>query len=229
MQRYDLLSLPVVDAGGRLLGIITHEDFIETVEDEATEDIQRFGGSSPLSGPYLETPVINVARRRAGWLFLLFVTETLTGSVLRLFENELQAVVSLAFFIPLLIGTGGNAGSQTTATIIRGIATGDIRLRDGLRVLWHELRIGILLGVAMAVIGFGRALLWGTGQDVAVAVAAALLLVVTWANVVGSLLPVLAARLKIDPAIVSGPFMSTLVDATGLLIYLSVAKLILKL
>ena len=228
MARYDLLSLPVVDTSGKLLGIITHDDFIDTVEDEATEDIQRIGGSAPLAGPYLDTPVLGVARRRAGWLLLLFITETLTGSVLRLFESELAAVVSLTFFIPLLIGTGGNAGSQTSSTVIRGIATGDIRLRDGVQVLWHEFRTGILLGIGMAVVGFGRALLWGTQQDVAFAVAAALLMVVTWANVVGSLLPLLATKLHIDPAIVSGPFMSTLVDATGLLIYLSVAKLVLS-
>ena len=229
MTRYDLLSLPVVDSAHRLLGIITHDDFVDIVEEETTEDIQLMGGSAPLAGPYLETPVLGIARKRAGWLALLFVTETLTGSVLRLFEHELAAVVSLAFFIPLLIGTGGNAGSQTTSTIIRAIATGDIRFRDGMRVLWHELRIGMLLGVAMAVIGFGRALLWGTGQNVALAVSAALLMVVTWANIMGSVLPLLATRLRIDPAIVSGPFMSTLVDATGLLIYLSVAKVILNL
>jgi magnesium transporter len=229
MSRYDLLSLPVVDERNRILGIITHDDFVQIVEEEVTEDIQRFGGSSPLEGAYLETPVTRVARRRAGWLLLLFVTESLTGSVLRIFEHELQAVVALTFFIPLLIGTGGNAGSQTTSTIIRGIAIGDIRLKDGLRVLWHELRVGILLGAAMAATGFIRALLWGTPQDVALSVAAALLMVVTWANLIGSLLPLLASKFHIDPAIVSGPLMSTLVDATGLLIYLGAAKAILGL
>lgn len=229
MTRYDLLSLPVVDADARLLGIITHDDFVETVEEETTEDIQRLGGSAPLPGPYLDQSVWAVSRKRVGWLLLLFLTGTLTGTVLRLFSAELDTVVALAFFVPLLIGTGGNAGSQTTATIIRAIATGDVRLRDGLSVLWHELRVGLLLGMAMALFGIGRALLWDTGFHVGMAVGVSLLLVVTWANVVGSLLPMLATRFRFDPAMVSGPLMSTLVDATGLLIYLTVAKLILDL
>jgi len=229
MTRYDLLSLPVVDSTNRLLGIITHDDFVDIVEEETTEDIQMMGGSAPLDGPYLDIPVVRVARKRVGWLMLLFITGTLTGTVMRWFADDLEAVVALAFFIPLLIGTGGNAGSQTTATIIRSIAVGDVRWRDGLAVLWHELRIGILLGAAMALFGFVRAILWGTGYDVGFAVAASLLVVVTWAVTVGSLLPLLATKLRFDPAMVSGPLMSTLVDATGLLIYLSVAKLMLSL
>ncbi len=229
MSRYDLLSLPVVDEAGKLLGIITHDDFVATVEEEVTEDIQRLGGSTPLEAPYLETSVLGMARRRLGWLLLLFLTGTLTGTVMRVFTVELETVVALSFFIPLLIGTGGNAGTQTTTIVIRGIATGDIRLWDGLAVLWHEFRVGILLGAMMALFGLGRALLWGTGSQVALAVAVSLLLVVIWATMVGSLLPLLATRLRVDPALVSGPLMSTLVDATGLLIYLSVAKLILSL
>ncbi|HEY66056.1 MAG TPA: magnesium transporter [Caldilineae bacterium] len=227
MDRYDLLVLPVVDEHHRLLGVITVDDLVDVLQEEVTEDIQRLGGSQPLGGPYLDTRVTRVARSRIGWLLLLFVTETLTGTVLRLFEHELDAVVSLTFFIPLLIGTGGNAGSQTISTIIRALAVGDIELGDALRVLWHELRVGLVLGMAMGAVGYARALAWGTESAVASAVAAALLLIVLWANVIGSLLPLLASRLHIDPAIVSGPFMSTLVDATGLLIYLYVAKLIL--
>jgi len=227
MDRYDLLVLPVVDEHHRLLGVITVDDLVDVLQEEVTEDIQRLGGSQPLGGPYLDTRVTRVARSRIGWLLLLFVTETLTGTVLRLFEHELDAVVSLTFFIPLLIGTGGNAGSQTISTIIRALAVGDIELGDALRVLWHELRVGLVLGMAMGAVGYARALAWGTEPAVASAVAAALLLIVLWANVIGSLLPLLASRLHIDPAIVSGPFMSTLVDATGLLIYLYVAKLIL--
>ncbi|MCD6291451.1 MAG: magnesium transporter [Anaerolineae bacterium] len=227
MDRYDLIALPVVDEHHRLLGVITVDDLVDVLQEEVTEDIQRLGGAQPLGGPYLDTRVTRVARSRIGWLLLLFVTETLTGTVLRLFEHELAAVVSLTFFIPLLIGTGGNAGSQTTSTIIRALAIGDIDLGDALRVLWHELRVGLLLGIAMGTIGYIRALAWGTSHAVASAVATALLMIVLWANVVGSTLPLLASKLHIDPAIVSGPFMSTLVDATGLLIYLSVAKLIL--
>lgn len=227
MTRYDVLALPVVDDQNHLVGVITADDLMEVLEEEATEDIQRLGGAQPLDRPYLDTSVFTVARKRAGWLLLLFVTESLTGTVLRHFEHELGTAVALTFFIPLLIGTGGNAGSQTVTTIVRALAIGDIRLRDALRVLAHELSVGLFLGMTMAIIGFGRALTWGTTQSIAMAVATALLLVVVWANVVGSLLPLIAHRLRIDPAIVSGPFMSTLVDATGLLIYLSVAKFIL--
>ena len=227
MGRYSLLSVPVVSADDVLLGIITHDDLVDVMEQEATEDIQKLGATQPLDRGYLETPVLTVARKRVGWLLLLFLTETLTGSVLRMYEVELAAVVSLSFFIPLLIGTGGNAGSQTTSTIIRSLALGQIDLKDALPVLWHEFRVGLLLGLVMGLVGFARALLWHTPFTVAQAVALALLSIVVWANVVGSLLPILASRLRIDPAIVSGPFMSTLVDATGLLIYLQVAKMML--
>lgn len=229
MTRYSLLSMPVVTADGLLLGIVTYDDVMDVIEREATEDIQKLGATQPLGRNYLDTPVLTVTRKRIGWLLLLFLTESLTGSVLRHFEGELAVMVSLSFFIPLLIGTGGNAGSQTTSTIIRSLALGEIDLRDGMVVLWHELRVGLLLGLVMGLVGFGRALLWRTPYSVAEAVAVALLAIVVWANVVGSVLPLLASKLRVDPAIVSGPFMSTLVDATGLLIYLQIAKMILGL
>jgi len=132
MIRYSLLALPVVNPEHKLIGVITIDDVVDVLEDEATEDIQRLGGAQPLERPYLDTSIFDIARKRIGWLLLLFLTESLTGSVLRLFENELQAVVALSFFIPLLIGTGGNAGSQTTSTIIRALAVGDVRQRDAL-------------------------------------------------------------------------------------------------
>jgi magnesium transporter len=162
-------------------------------------------------------------------LRLLFVTESLTGTVLRHFENELQAVVALSFFIPLLIGTGGNAGSQTTSTIIRALAVGDMDLKDGLLALWHELRVGLALGIGMAVIAYIRALTWGSASGLAATVSLSILGIVVWANALGALLPVLAARLKIDPTVVSGPVMSTLVDATGLFIYFTTARIIMRL
>ncbi len=229
MARYDLVVLPVVDDDGKLLGIITHDDLVDVLEEEATEDIQRLGGSEPLDRPYLSTSVLEVARKRAGWLLLLFVTEMFTGTVLRHFKEEIATVVALNFFVPLLIGTGGNAGSQTTATIIRSLAVGEVDLEDAIRVWWHEFRAAIILGVLMGVVGFVRALMWGTGYDVALAVSAALMGVAIWATSVGALLPLLAEKLHVDPAIVSGPFMSTLVDATGLFLYLEMAKFILHL
>ncbi len=229
MSRYDLASLPVIDTQGVLVGIITIDDVIDVLEEEATEDFQRFGGGEPLDRPYLESGILGVVRKRAGWLLLLFLTETLTGSVLRHFEEEMAAVVSLAFFIPLLIGTGGNAGSQTTSTIIRALAVEDLDKRGLLRPLFHELAVGLVLGSLMGIVAYGRAMLWGTGQAVALTVAIAITVIVIWANVLGSVLPILAHRLKIDPTVVSGPAMSTLVDATGLFIYFTIAGVILAL
>jgi magnesium transporter len=229
MARYDLLALPVVNGDDRLLGVITVDDLVDVLEEETTEDIQRLGGAEPLERAYLDTGVLTVTRKRVGWLLLLFLTETLTGSVLRHFENELQEAVALAFFVPLLIGTGGNAGSQTTSTIIRALAVGDIDLGDALRALWHELRAGLLLGMAMAGIAYVRALTWGSSPALALSVALAIFTIVVWANGLGSLLPLLAARLRIDPTVVSGPVMSTLVDATGLFIYFTIAHAILRL
>jgi magnesium transporter len=227
MSRYDLLALPVVDAEGVLLGLVTIDDVVDVLEDEATEDFQRLGGAQPLRRRYLGTGILTVSRKRIGWLLLLFLTETLTGSVLRYFEDELQSVVALTFFVPLLIGTGGNAGSQTISTIIRALAVGEIDLRDALHVLWHELRIGVLLGLTMAGIGYLRALTWGSTVALAQTVASAIFLIVVWANGLGSVLPLVAARLRIDPTVVSGPVMGTLVDATGLFIYFTIARTML--
>ena len=229
LSHYDLLALPVVDNDNKLLGIITVDDVVDVLEEEATEDIQRMGGALPLEQPYLETGVFRIAGKRVGWLMLLFVTEMLTGTVLRHFQDELQVVVALSFFVPLLIGTGGNAGSQTTSTVIRALAVGDVTLKDALLALWHELRTGLLPGLAMSVIAFVRALTWGSSTPLAETVALAIFIIVIWANVLGAILPLLAAKLGIDPPIVSGPVMSTLVDATGLFIYFTLAKVLLGL
>jgi len=228
VARYDLLALAVVDNGGLLVGVITVDDVIDVLVSEATEDIQRLGASEPLDKPYLETTALTVFRKRIGWLLLLFLTETLTGTVLRHFEEELAAVVSLAFFIPLLIGTGGNAGSQTTSTIIRALALGEMDKKNLLKPLWHELQVGFLLGLGMGIFAYVRALLWHTGSGVALTVAIAIFVIVVWANVLGSVLPLLAHKLKVDPTVVSGPAMTTLVDATGLFIYFTVAGIVLS-
>lgn len=229
MKRYDLLALPVVDANNTLLGVITFDDVIDVLEEEASEDMQRMGGAEPLERAYLDTSPLIITRKRIGWLLVLFVTATLTGSVMRLFQYEMQAVVSLAIFIPLLIGTGGNAGSQTTATIIRSLATDDIEPSDVFRVWWHEARVGILLGLGMAVAAYLRAITWEPNPALALTVSTAIMTLVLWATGVGSVLPLVAAKMGIDPALVSGPLMSTLVDATGLFIYFSIARLILGL
>ncbi len=229
MARYDLLALPVVDANNTLLGVITIDDVVDVLEDEATEDLQRFGGAEPLERAYLNADVLSITQKRIGWLLLLFLTATLTGSVMRLFEDELQAVVSLAVFIPLLIGTGGNAGSQTTATVIRALATGEVDFGDALRVWWHEARVGLLLGLGMAIAAYVRAITWEPDVALALTVSTSIMGIVLWATGVGSLLPLLASKVGIDPTVVSGPVMSTLVDATGLFIYFTIARLMLGL
>ncbi|MBN1483666.1 MAG: magnesium transporter [Chloroflexia bacterium] len=227
LARYDLLSLPVVNGEHRLIGIITADDLVDVLQNEATEDIQRLGGAEPLSRPYLSTGIWQMTRKRIGWLLLLFITATLTGEVMRLFEHELAAVVALTYFIPLLIGTGGNAGSQTTNLVIRALAVGDVRLRDFLRVFWHEIRTGLFLGLCMGGVAYLRASTWVQDPWIALTVALSIVVIVLWSTSVGSLLPMLAERLHIDPTVVSGPAMSTLVDAAGLFIYLSIAKVVL--
>jgi magnesium transporter len=228
MTHYDLVALPVVDSGRHLLGVITVDDVIDVIVDEATEDIQRLGGAQPLTTPYLDTSVRRVSRSRIGWLALLFLTGSLTGTVIQNFQNALEAVVALSIFIPLLIGTGGNAGSQTTSTIIRAFALGEINFRDSFKAMWHEFRVGLLLGLGLAIFGYFRSITWVDDHGLAITVAISILVIVIWANVMGSILPLIVARLKMDPTVVSGPVMSTLVDATGLFIYFSIAQLILK-
>lgn len=229
VAQYDFFAVPVVDRKNRLLGIITHDDVIDILQDEFTEDVQRFGGSEPLEQSYFSTSILAMVRKRVGWLFLLFLTATLTGTVMRLYEDELQRAVALSFFIPLLIGTGGNAGSQMTATMIRALAVGEVSFEDMGRVLFRELLTGFLLGMAMSIVGLIRALTWEPSLRLGLTVAASLCALVVWANLMGAILPVIAARLKVDPTVISGPVMSTLVDATGLLIYFNVARLIMGL
>jgi len=227
MTRYDLYAVPVVDDRDHVVGVITVDDLVDVMEDEATEDIHRISGVEPLRRPYLDAGILSLVWRRIGWLLLLFVTGTLTGSVMRLFQNSLPNMVTLTVFVPLLIGTGGNAGSQSTATIIRALAVGDVDYWDAGRVLWRELRTAILLGVLLATIAYFRSLAWGNSPAISAVVASSILGIVIWADCVGALLPIVASRLKIDPALISGPLMSTLVDATGLLIYFTIASAVL--
>jgi len=229
IAHYNFLALPVTREG-RILGIITVDDIIDVLIEEGTEDQLRFGGVEPgvINQPYFTTPIWRVVRSRVGWLVLLFVAETATGTVLRHFEDELARVVALSFFIPLLIGTGGNTGAQTVSTIIRGLALKEIRLRDTARVVLRELWSGLLLGLTLGVIAFTRAELWGSGHQLSMVVALAIIAICTWANTIGSLIPLAAQRFKIDPALVSAPLITTLVDATGLAIYLMIAKVLLS-
>jgi len=182
-----------------------------------------------LDRPYFHNPILRVVRKRIGWLLLLFVAETFTGTVLRFYESELAAVVALSFFIPLLIGTGGNAGSQTVTTIIRSIALGEIHLKDAGRVLGRELATGVIIGLLIGGVAFGRALLWGAHMPLAFTVSLTVIAICCWSTTVGSLIPIAAERFGVDPAVLSAPLITTLVDATGLVIYFSIAKVIMHL
>lgn len=229
---YDYLAIPVVTTDQRILGIITVDDIIDVVTSENTEDILKFGGMEggvTIDQPYFTVPIPTVIRKRVGWLLLLFLAETFTGTVLRHFEHELAQVVALSFFIPLLIGTGGNTGAQTVSTLIRGLALGEVKFSDIWRVILRELGSGIMLGLLLGVVAYGRALLWGSTPQLALTVGLSILAICTWANTIGSLIPLLAHRLKIDPAVVSAPLITTLVDATGLAIYLMIARGVLGL
>lgn len=227
MSRYDLTVLPVIGAEGRLMGVITIDDIVDVIEEETTEDFQRLGGSAPLEKPYLLTSAWDVARRRIGWLLILFLTGMITANVLEHFEATLEQRVALSFFIPLLIGTGGNAGSQTTSTIIRALSVGEVDRRDTLKVLWHEVQVGLILGLLVGIAGFVRAWTYNQSPQLGITIATAIGVIVFWSSSVGSVLPLFARIVGVDPALISGPLMSTLVDATGLFIYLSVAQWIL--
>ncbi len=227
LSHYDFLAIPVVTPENKMLGVITVDDVIDVLVAAGGEDILKFGGGesgTALNEPYFTIPMKTVIFRRLGWLLLLFVAGTLTGSVLRFFETELAAVVALSFFIPLLIGTGGNTGAQTVSTLIRGLAMGEIRTRDVWRVVWREFLGGLLLGLILGAVAYVRAIVWSPDPALALAVALAIVAICTWANTIASLIPLIAHRLKIDPAAVSAPLITTLVDATGLAIYLGIAK-----
>lgn len=228
IQTHDFLSLPVVTREGRLVGAVRVDDLLDAALSKVGAGFLNQGGVAgkvAAQVPYFQTSVVKVVRSRLTWLVLLFVAETATGTVLRHFEDELAKVVALSFFIPLLIGTGGNAGSQTVSTLIRALALGEVRLRDVLRVLAKEVSTGLLLGVLLGGIAFGRALLWGVTPDLAACVGVTVLVVCTWANTVGALIPIAAQRAGIDPTVVSAPLITTLVDASGLFIYLTIAHL----
>jgi magnesium transporter len=224
-----LLAAPVVDEADRLIGIVTADDVADVVEEETTEDIERLGGSQPLDEPYLRAGPLALARKRVVWLMLLFLGATYTGTVLSHFESELGTVVALTFFIPLLIGTGGNVGSQTVMTVIRALAVGEVEVRDLFRVWLKEVTVGLMLGTVMGLASLGRALLLGVGPNVAGAVALSAAAIVLWAATVAAILPLVLHRLRIDPAVVSAPLITTVVDGTGLFIYLEIARRLLDL
>jgi magnesium transporter len=231
VARYDLAALPVVDDDGRMLGVVTVDDVMDVLVEEGAEDVLKFGAvaQGQADETYFTTPITASVRRRIVWLLFLFVAGSITANVLRLFEAELEQVVALSFFIPLLIGTGGNTGAQTVSTLIRAMALNEVRLRDVWRVLARELLVGVILGFLLAIIAFGRAFLEVPMASLAITVALSVMAICIWANIIGAMVPMAARRFGIDPALISAPLITTLVDASGLAIYLLIAKALLGL
>ena len=227
-QRH-LIALPVVDDQDRLLGIITADDAADVLLEEAGEDIERLGGSQPLEEPYMRASVLHLVRKRLPWLMVLLVGSAYTASVISHFEDTLAEVIALSFFIPMLIGTGGNVGSQTVTTLVRAMAVDEVRFRDLFRVLRRELMVGGIIGVVLAGVTYLRAWMMGVGWEIGPVVGLAALLIVVWAAAVAAVLPLVLARLKVDPAVVSAPFITTLVDGTGLFFYFTIAQMLLGL
>jgi magnesium transporter len=227
MQQADLVALPVLDTEDRLVGVLTVDDAMEIIEAEETEDIHRAaGGVEPLTIPYLDAGVLVMARKRAVWLLVLIAAAVLTVNVLQVFEDTLEQVVTLALFIPLLIDTGGNSGSQAATVVIRAMAVGEVRFSDLPRILRRELLVGLMLGLMLGAIALPIVTLF-FGWQFALVIGTTLLAICTWASFSGGLLPLVAKRLGIDPAVVSAPLITTLVDATGLIIYFLLARTIL--
>jgi magnesium transporter len=232
---HDLIALPVVDAEGRMKGVVTVDDIVDVVQEEATEDIQKIGGMEALDGPYLQIGFAQMMKKRAGWLSALFLGEMLTATAMGYYEHQIERAVVLALFIPLIISSGGNSGSQASTLVIRAMALGEVRLRDWWRVVRRELFAGLVLGTILGMIGLARILLWPARAQVygehyvlvGLTVAVSLVGVVLFGTITGSMLPFILRRLGFDPASASAPFVATLVDVSGLIIYFTVASFIL--
>jgi magnesium transporter len=241
-RRYDRAALPVVDSGGVVVGIVTSDDMLDVAEEEATEDIQKFGGMEALDEPYMRIPLWRMIRKRAGWLIILFLGEMLTATAMASYQEELAKALVLALFLPLIVSSGGNSGSQASTLMIRAMALGEVTLRDWWRVMSREVQAGLSLGLILGAIGVVRVGLWAIiGEQylhrqpygphwplVALTVGISLVGVVIWGTLSGSMLPFLLRRIGADPATSSAPFVATLVDVTGLVIYFSIALVIMR-
>lgn len=229
ISKYDLLAVPVVDPRGRIVGIVTVDDVVDVLTEEATEDAQLQGAIQPLEDPYFHTGFWEMARKRGVWLMVLFLGELFTGTALRHFNSVLEHTLNLVFFIPLIISSGGNSGSQSASLITRALAVGEVSVRDALRIAGRELGMGFALGCALGAIGYFRAMLWHSTAAICLTVALTLVGVVTAGSLVGAMLPLFFKRIGLDPAITSSPFIASLVDVTGIVLYLTIARIILGL
>lgn len=235
-RKYARVALPVTDTKGLLLGIVTFDDILTISTDEATEDIQKIGGVEALNEPYLEIPFINFVQKRIGWLTILFIGEMFTATAMGFFEDEIAKAVVLALFVPLIISSGGNTGSQSSTLIIRAMALGEVKLKDWWKIMRREVLTGLVLGIALGLLGFFRVSIWSLFTDlygdhwlaIAITIFLTLIGVVLWGAIVGSMLPLILKRCGFDPAVSSAPFVATLVDVTGLIIYFSIALITLQ-
>lgn len=236
MQKYDLVVLPVVDSIGKLVGRITIDDVVDVIREEETEDVQKMGGVSALEEPYMNISFLQMIKKRAGWLIVLFIGESFTATAMSFFEDQIAKAVVLALFVPLIISSGGNTGSQASSLIIRALALGEITITEWWNIIRKEISVGFTLGFILGLIGFLRVAIWSTFVNiygphwmlVGITVGISLVGVVLWGNLAGSLLPILLKRMGLDPAVSSAPFVATLVDVTGLVIYFTVAAIILR-
>jgi magnesium transporter len=228
-EHYNMLALPVVDAHHKILGIVTVDDVVTVLKEEQAEDIQKLGAVAPTERPYFQTAFAEFVKKRAGWLIVIFLGEILTASVLEHYEQARRAFSAIEVFVPLIISSGGNTGSQASSLVIRGLALGEFAVGDAIKILWREMRMGLVLGSILGVIGLLRAVLVGHsgGGGMAAAVGLSLIACVTFGSVVGAGLPLLIKRLGFDPAVSSGPFIASLVDVLGIIIYLRIALFIL--
>jgi magnesium transporter len=230
------LAVPVVDSENRMKGIVTADDVVNVVEEEATRDIQRLGGTEVLDAPYMHVSFFEMFRKRVGWLAVLFVGEMFTATAMGYYEREIKKAVVLALFIPLIISSGGNSGSQASTLVVRALALGEVKLRDWWRVLYREIGMGVALGIVLGTMGFVRISLWPTATSlygpyylqVALAVALSIIGIILWGTIMGSLLPLLLRAAKLDPATACAPFVATMVDVSGLVIYFTVASVVLR-
>jgi magnesium transporter len=235
-KKYDRIALPVTDSSGILVGIVTVDDVLDVAEEEATEDFQKLGAVEALEDSYAAIPLMQMIKKRAGWLSVLFIGELFTASAMGFFENEISKAVVLALFVPLIISSGGNSGSQAATLVIRALSLGEVSIRDWFFVMKREIISGLILGSILAILGFLRITLWQNFSGIygphwlpiAFTVSFALVGVVLWGTLMGSMLPLVLKKIGFDPAVSSAPFVATLVDVTGLMIYFSIALLLLK-
>ncbi|EHM44294.1 MULTISPECIES: magnesium transporter [Hafnia] len=223
LSKEELDIVPVID-NGKLVGCLTEKEIAHLLEDDVTEDAQRQGASLPLDKPYLETSPITLWKKRSVWLLLLFVAEAYTSSVIQHFEDALESAIALAFFIPLLIGTGGNSGTQITSTLVRSMALGEVHLRDLGKVIRKEVTTSLMIALTLGLAGCLRAWMMGIGPEITLIVSLTLVCITLWSAVVSSVIPMVLKRVGIDPAVVSAPFIATFIDGTGLIIYFKIAQ-----